>query len=100
MWDPTPVGALSHGSGLDGNDPLPRRASTVIIIEMENLVLCSGRSLSHGGEVIDTKRVPCCRPHWPGPTTGSVSTFFWREIATLVGPMFTSKKYIADQEQH
>ena len=22
VWDPTPVSALSHGSGLDGNDPL------------------------------------------------------------------------------
>ena len=22
VWDPTLVGALSHGSGLDGNDPL------------------------------------------------------------------------------
>ena len=22
VWDPTPIGALSHGSGLDGNDPL------------------------------------------------------------------------------
>ena len=23
MWDPTPVGALSHGSSLDGNNALP-----------------------------------------------------------------------------
>ena len=31
MWDPTPVGALSHGSGLNGNDPLPRHVSGIII---------------------------------------------------------------------
>ena len=28
---PTPVGALSHGPGLDGNDPLPRHTSTVVL---------------------------------------------------------------------
>ena len=31
MWDPTPVGALSHGSGLNGNDPLPRHVFGFII---------------------------------------------------------------------
>ena len=29
VWDPTPVGALSHGSDLDGNDLLPRHVSSV-----------------------------------------------------------------------
>ena len=29
VWDPTSVGALTHGPGLDGNDPLPRRISRV-----------------------------------------------------------------------
>ena len=29
VWDPTPIGALSLGSGLDGNDPLPRHISRV-----------------------------------------------------------------------
>ena len=27
MWDSTPVGALTHGSGLDGTNPLPRHIS-------------------------------------------------------------------------
>ena len=32
VWDPTPVGALTHGPGLDGNDPLPRHVSRDILI--------------------------------------------------------------------
>ena len=41
MWDPTPVGALSHGSSSDGNDPLPRHVSRVAMIGMADLALCS-----------------------------------------------------------
>ena len=29
MQDPTPVGALTHGPSLDGNDPLARHVSTI-----------------------------------------------------------------------
>ena len=29
---PTPIGALSYGPGMEGNDPLPRHISRVIII--------------------------------------------------------------------
>ena len=53
---PTPVGALSHGPGLDGNDPLPRHVSRVIIIfivGMADLVWCSGTiTLLWGGVMI------------------------------------------------
>ena len=42
MWDPTPVCALSHGFGLDGNDPLPRHVFGSIILGLADLVLCSG----------------------------------------------------------
>ena len=47
MWDPTPVGAMSHGSGLDGDDMLPRHVSRVIIIGMAepSLMLRDNHSL-------------------------------------------------------
>ena len=32
MWDPTPIGALSHGSSLEGNDPLLKHTSRVYYI--------------------------------------------------------------------
>ena len=51
MWDPTPVGALSHGSGLDGNYPVLRHISGIIIVGMADLVLCWGTiTLIWGGE--------------------------------------------------
>ena len=54
MWDPTPVGALSHGSGLDGNDPLPRHISGFIIRNgRPSLVL--GDDHSHMGGSDDMK---------------------------------------------
>ena len=53
---PTPVGALSHGPGMDGNDPLPRHIARVIIIfilGMADLVWCSGTiTLLWGGVMI------------------------------------------------
>ena len=53
VWDPTPVGALSHGSGLDGNDPLPRHIYGIIVLGMADLVLCSGTiALIWGGVMI------------------------------------------------
>ena len=54
MWDPTPVGALSHGSGLDGNDPLPNHVSGFIIRNgRPSLVL--GDDHSHMGGSDDMK---------------------------------------------
>ena len=54
MWDPTPVGALSHGSGLDGNDPLLRHVSGSIIRNgRPSLVL--GDDHSHMGGSDDMK---------------------------------------------
>ena len=54
MWDPTPVGALPHGSGLDGNDPLPRHVSGFIIRNgRPSLVL--GDDHSHMGGSDDMK---------------------------------------------
>ena len=55
MWDPTPVGALSHRSGLDGNDPLPRHISGISTILMSrngrpNLVLGDDHSLMGGSD--------------------------------------------------
>ena len=51
MWDPTPVGALSHGSGLDGNDPLPRHVSGSIIRNgRPSLVLGDDHSLMGGSD--------------------------------------------------
>ena len=36
---PTPVGALSHGPGLEGNDPLPRHIPRVVLyLGMADLV--------------------------------------------------------------
>ena len=54
MWDPTPIGALSHGSGLDSNDPLPRHISGFIIRNgRPSLVL--GDDHSHMGGSDDMK---------------------------------------------
>ena len=52
MWDPTPVGALSHGSGLDGNDPLPRHVSREYYIRngKPSLVLRNDHSLMGGSD--------------------------------------------------
>ena len=51
MWDPTPVGALSHGSGLDGNDPLPRHVSGFIIRnDRPSFVLGDDHSLMGGSD--------------------------------------------------
>ena len=52
---PTPVGALSHGSGLDGNDPLPRHISGISFIIMSrngrsSLVLGDDHSLIGGSD--------------------------------------------------
>ena len=42
MWDPKPIGAVSHRFSLDGNDPLLRHIFGSIILGMAYLVLCSG----------------------------------------------------------
>ena len=52
---PTPVGALTHGSGLDGNDPLPRHISGISFIIMSrngrsSLVLGDNHSLMGGSD--------------------------------------------------
>ena len=52
---PTPVGALSHGPGMDGNDPLSRHISRVIIIFIfrngrPSLVLGDDHSLMGGSD--------------------------------------------------
>ena len=54
MWDPTPIGALSHGSGLDGNDPLPRHVSGFIIRNGRPSVVL-GDDHSHMGGSDDMK---------------------------------------------
>ena len=54
MWDPTPVSALSHGSGLDDNDPLARHVSWFIYRNGKpSLVL--GDDHSHMGGSDDMK---------------------------------------------
>ena len=35
VWDPMPASALSHGSSLDGNDPLLRHVSRVYFSEWQ-----------------------------------------------------------------
>ena len=58
MWDPTPVGALSHGSGLDGNDPLPRHVSgSIIRNDRPSLVLGDDHSLMGGSDDIKSDAV-------------------------------------------
>ena len=52
---PTPVGALTHGSGLDGNDPLPRHVSGITTMLMSrngrpSLVLGDDHSLMGGSD--------------------------------------------------
>ena len=56
----TPVGALSHGPGLDGNDPLPRHTSRVVLYlgnGRPSLVL--GDDHSHTGGSDDMKSGFC-----------------------------------------
>ena len=55
MWDPTPVGALSHGSGLEDNDPLPRHTSRVYYVRNSKPSLVLGDSHSHMGGSDDMK---------------------------------------------
>ena len=55
MWDPTPVGALSHGSGLEGNDPLPRQTSRVYYIRNGRPSLVLRDDHSHMGGSDDMK---------------------------------------------
>ena len=55
VWDPTPVGALSHGSGLDGNDPLPRHVSRDIFIRNGRPCFVLGDDHSHMGGSDDMK---------------------------------------------
>ena len=55
MWDPTPVGALSHGSGLDGNDPLPRHISGDYYIRNDRPSLVLRDDHSHMGGSDDMK---------------------------------------------
>ena len=52
MWDPTPISALAHGPGLDGNGPLPRRVSRVYYIRngRPSLVLGDNHSLMGGND--------------------------------------------------
>ena len=55
MWDPTPVGALSHGSGLEGNDPLLKHTSRVYYIRNGRPSLVLGDDHSHMGGSDDMK---------------------------------------------
>ena len=55
MWDPTPVGAFSHGSGLDGNDPLSRHISREHYIRNGKPSLVLGDDHSHMGGSDDMK---------------------------------------------
>ena len=50
-----PVGALSHGSGLEGNDPLPRHTSRVYYIGNGRPSLVLGDDHSHMGGSDDMK---------------------------------------------
>ena len=61
MWDPTPIDGLSHGSSLDGNDPLAS-------LHLWDLIYCSvflesqslgTTSLIWGGEVIWSAGMYC-----------------------------------------
>ena len=52
---PTPVGALSHGPGMDGNDPLLRHISRVNIIRNGRPSLVLGDDHSHMGGSDDMK---------------------------------------------
>ena len=52
---PTPVGALTHGSGLDGNDPLPRHVSRDYYIRNGRPSLVLGDDHSHMGGSDDMK---------------------------------------------
>ena len=55
IWDPTPVGALLHGSGLEGNDLLPRHTSRVYYIRNGRPSLVLGDDHSHMGGSDDMK---------------------------------------------
>ena len=55
VWDPTPVGALTHGPGLDGNDPLPRHVSRDIFIRNGRPCFVLGDDHSHMGGSDDMK---------------------------------------------
>ena len=55
MWDPAPVSALSHGSGLEGNDPLPRHTSRVYYIRNGRPSLVRVDDHSHMGGSHDIK---------------------------------------------
>ena len=62
---PTPVGALSHGPGLDGNDPLPRHTSRVVYYLGNgrlSLVLGDDHSLMGGSD--DMKSGVCTSGVW------------------------------------
>ena len=47
MRDPTPVGAFTHGPGLDGNDPIPRHASRGYYYMNDKVSLVLGDDQSH-----------------------------------------------------
>ena len=54
---PTPVGTLTHGPCLDGNDQLPRHISRVYyFVGMSCGRWCSRDDYSHIGESSDAKR--------------------------------------------
>ena len=55
MWDPTPIGALAHGSSLDGNDLLPRHVSREYYIMNGRPSLVLGDDHSHMGGSDDMK---------------------------------------------
>ena len=56
MWDPTPVGALTHGPGLDGNDPLPKHISRgYYFLGTSSGRWCSRDGSSHMGGSKDAK---------------------------------------------
>ena len=55
MWDPTPIGALSHESSLEGSDPLPKLTSRVYYIRNGRPSLVLGDDHSHMGGSDDMK---------------------------------------------
>ena len=55
MWDPTPIGALTHGPSLDGNDLLLRHVSRVYYDRNDRASLVLGDDHSHMGRSDDIK---------------------------------------------
>ena len=56
VWDSTPIGALTHGPNLHGNDPLPKHVSTVYyLLGSPSGLWCIQDYYSHMGGSSDAK---------------------------------------------